>query len=301
MIIGKSKFGDESDIKGLICECEESFEKQLKNASDSIIYNSSKIITICGPTCSGKTTTANKLMSYLHSEGKRVHVVSFDDFYKDRDEIERICKEKGVAVEFESASTLDLDLLKKVFLHVANGDDVDIPKFDFRIGKRDGYVRYHLSDDDLFIFEGIQALYDEVACLYADFSHFSIYICTEDGIKFDDVEFDKETIRLLRRIVRDSKHRNTSAAFTYGMWKSVRENEEENIFPNTHKADFYINSTLRYEPNVIKGDALRSLSNVPPSDEFYEKSKQIISMFDKIQEISEDYVPHGSVLREFID
>jgi len=301
MIYGKSVFSDVEQIKRYIYDCETSFEKQLKKAADSIIYSNAKIITICGPTCSGKTTTANKLLSYLKMEGKRVHVVSFDDFYLDRDVIERMCNEKGVEVEFESASTLDLELLKTVMDHIAEGHDVDVPKFDFKSGKRNGFQRFSLSEDDLFIFEGIQALYDEVTALYQNFAHFSIYICAEDGIKFDCAEFVKETVRFLRRVVRDRKHRNASASFTYSIWKTVRENEEANIFPNTHKADFFINSTLKYELNVIKHDALPTLSEVENTDSFYEISKKLIAMLDKLQEVSEELVPLDSVLREFID
>ena len=301
MIKGKSKFGEVTEIKKFISECEADFERQLRRTAQQIAKSDPKIITICGPTCSGKTTTANKLLSYIKAEGKRMHVVSFDDFYKDRDVIEHECKSKGVPLEFESASTLDLDLLKSVMLRISNGEDVDIPKFDFKTGKRNGYVKYRLSCEDIFIFEGIQALYDEVACLYQNFTHFSIYICVEDGIKFGSIEFDKETIRFLRRVVRDRKHRCASASTTYRMWRTVRENEDANIFPNTNKADFFINSTLGYELNVIKNDALCALNDVKSSDEFYQNSVKIISMLDKIQSISVDYVPSGSVLREFID
>ncbi len=301
MINGRFLFKDENEIKEYAAECEHNFESALADAASGIINSNAKIITICGPTCSGKTTTANKLMKKLEQMGKKVHVLSFDDFYLDRDVIIKNCLERGVPVEYESAITLDLVSLKKVMLEIASENKTVVPKFDFKSGVRSGYIEYNLSNDDVFIFEGIQALYDEVSVLYNSFDHFSIYICVNSSVSFNGNIFDTETIRFLRRAVRDRKHRGTNAQRTYDMWESVRENEDKNIFPNINKADFIIDSCLPYEINVIKGDAYECLTDVDNTSSFYPTSVELLKKFDGIQQISEDIVPADSVLREFID
>ncbi len=301
MIEGKAFFTNEKETTSYILKCENNFESSLDSVADDVILKQAKIITICGPTCSGKTTTAIKLKGKLKAKGKNVHVLSFDDFYLDRDTIIASCKMRGVEVEYESASTLDLSLLSKVMSEIAYDNKTVVPVFDFKTGTRGGYKEYLLSEEDVFIFEGIQALYPEVSALYSDFSHYSIYICVRTPIKYNDNIFDTNTIRFLRRVVRDKKHRGTSAERTAQMWRSVRENEEANIFPNVSNADCIIDSSLAYEMNVIKGDVIETLSDVDTNSGFYLSSCMLLRKFDGIQKISEDYVPADSVLREFID
>lgn len=301
MIKGKAFFSDCSVISSFVYDCEKKFEAQLLSAADDIITRDSKIVTICGPTCSGKTTTANKLLAYLSEKGKRVHVVSFDDFYFDREEIIRMCRQRGVTVEYESSLALDLELLSKAMKAIAERKNVIIPKYDFSSGTRSGYKEYSVSDDDMFVFEGIQALYPEVSEMYDKIGRFSIYINVDEGIDYGDVSFDRETVRFLRRLVRDHKHRAASVEFTYEIWKTVRENEEKNIFPNVLGADCFINSALAYEMNVIKNDAYDFFGTVAKNSECFESVEKLKKKFDAIQTIPEDYVPQGSVLREFID
>ena len=301
MIKGKSSFDSSAEMTDFIDACEKSFEQQLKDVSEAVISSGSSIITICGPSCSGKTTTANKLVKNLSLYGKKIHVISFDDFYLDRKVIEEMCRKKGVETEFESASTLDLELLRSVIQSISSKDPTSVPRYSFAKGERSGYIEYDISDDDMFIFEGIQALYPEVNSLWGDTKHFSIYICVENGIEFEDVGFDKESVRFLRRVIRDYKHRASNMEMTYKLWKNVRANEEANIFPNIGNADHFINSVLAYELNVIKNDAYEIFDSLQTTDECYNLSLAFKDKLDRIQTISEDFVPSESVLREFID
>ncbi len=301
MFEGKIKFENENEIKSYIFECEDRFEQMLCEATEKILLINAKIITLCGPTCSGKTTTAHLLMDKLKAKGKNVHIVSFDDFYFDRDDIIKRCRSMGIEVEYESASNLDLPLLKKVMNEIALGEKARVPKYDFSLGTRACYREYTLCEDDVFIFEGIQAFYEEVSSLYCHYRHFSIYICVNTPICYDTNIFDTETIRFLRRIIRDNKHRGTSAEQTSEIWRSVRENEMHNIFPNINKADYVIDSTLAYEINVIMGDASEALKEVSYNSPFYAKAMALKEKFENIELIREEFVPSNSVLQEFIN
>ena len=49
-----------------VAECDERFEKELSGAVSAFMAgNSSRVIGLTGPTCSGKTTAAKKLIEYL--------------------------------------------------------------------------------------------------------------------------------------------------------------------------------------------------------------------------------------------
>ncbi len=301
MIRGRACFDSTSDMTSYVSKCEEFFELQLKNSAEAIIRNKARIVSLCGPTCSGKTTTANKLVEYLSEMGKKVHVVSFDDFYLDRSLIEYNCRQRGVEIEYESAVTLDLEMLSRVMDEIKHKNCVLVPRYSFRDGCRIGYSEYKISKDDVFIFEGIQALYPEVRVLYGDAGHYSLYISVEEGIEYESVSFDKNELRFLRRVVRDYKHRATNMEMTYLLWRGVRENEEKNIFPYIGCADMCINSVLCYEPNVIKNDAYSIFDAVDRKSECYSLVCVLREKLDCIEAIDEKLVPQRSVLREFID
>ena len=76
-------------------------------------------------------------------------------------------------------------------------------------------------------------------------------------------------VRLIRRIVRDRKTRGHSASRTLNMWASVVRGERNNIFPFQESADVMFNSTLVYEPAVLRMYAERFLLEVPQDDEAF--------------------------------
>ena len=145
---------DVEDISGYISQCEDSFDRQLLDLCDDIIKKDIKIVTLCGPTCSGKTTSSRKLQRFLCDLGKKTIVLSFDDFYKSRKEIIDECNKKGIDVEFESASTLDLNLLGSVIKNILSLQAFKSPIYDFKSGERSGFCEYKSESDTVFIFEG---------------------------------------------------------------------------------------------------------------------------------------------------
>ena len=131
-----------------------------------------RLIGLTGPTCSGKTTTAKKLISYLTAQGKNVHVVSIDDFYLDREVlIARANDDPDVEIDYDSEDTIDFDALKKCIDEVFTDEPTKIPKYDFVEGRRVGYITIDPDENDLFIFEGIQAIYPKVTELFHKYNY----------------------------------------------------------------------------------------------------------------------------------
>ena len=85
MITYDIRFEKEEDKIALIRKSEEDFQERLFQMSqDALSDPKIRLLTLSGPSCSGKTTTAKALIHQIHLARKRVKVISLDDFYRNR-------------------------------------------------------------------------------------------------------------------------------------------------------------------------------------------------------------------------
>ena len=166
--------------------------------------------------------------------------------------------------------------------------------FDFKTKKRiDDYRRIKLDKGDLVIIEGLHALNLELF-EKAPESHeiFRIYLYADAN--------DGSDCRFVRRMVRDSRHRAASAERTYTLWDNVKANEVEAIEPFRKYADVEINTFFPYERRVLNDDAIALLSTVESDSSHYENAQELIEVLKPFDQISDEYIPENSLLREFI-
>ncbi len=298
MIIDGLKLSDSADIRRFVNECEGNLESALTEAAEAVSRSGSHIITLSGPSCSGKTTAAEKLVHVLSSKGKNVHVISLDNYYYDRDYLESI-SENG-KIDFDSPKTIDLAFLGETVGEIDSDKKVRIPHFDFKDGKRDGIFEISPNPNDVYIFEGIQAIYPEVTSLLSHYEYKSIFINVAEGLRLYGAEFGARELRFFRRMVRDYLTRGATPEFTFKLWESVCENEDRHILPFAKDADISLNSLLAYEPFVIKNYLLPRLCEIPRSSPYRAYSDKICSSFESIPCIDQKYLPEGSLFREFI-
>lgn len=288
----------ESEAEEFVKQCEAQFSRDLDEAIEHVFdVEDVKIITLSGPTCSGKTTTATKLEERIEQSGKNAVMLSIDDFFfgrSDRNDVE------GEAPDYDSVKAIDLPYLQKFTADLLDGKTVYIPKFSFTAAERVGYEEYTPSPRDIYIYEGIQAVYPEVTSLFGG-KYRSIFIRPNEDVEYNGVVLDRNELRFLRRIVRDYKFRNATAEFSFHLWQTVRSNEEKNIFPYA-ESDVYINSFLPYEPFIISHYAIDVLSTVPMDSQYRDEADALIEklkVFDNPY-FSDRMVPDNSVFREFI-
>ena len=287
------------DAKRFVDSCELKFHTELEAAIDHVFDDGgTKIVTLSGPTCSGKTTTANTLTRRIREEGLHAVVLSIDDFFLDRADRNNV---SGEVPDYDSVKALDLDYLEYFIDRLMRGKSILVPKYDFTATSRVGYTEYIPDSRDIYIFEGIQAVYPEITGMFAH-EFRSIFISVESSVSYNDSVLRREDIRLMRRIVRDNKFRGATAEFSFHLWQGVRVNEKVNIFPNSLDCDIYINSLLDYEPFIIAKHLIPLLDTVPAgsiyrgqADELREKIRPYENnLFD------DDMIPSNSVFREFI-
>lgn len=282
--------------------CDSDFYSRLSHVVNCLAKNRhTKIVSLSGPTCSGKTTAAKMLAEGLESQGRAVHIVSIDDFYFDRDYLHELSRKSGSdIIDYDSASTIDLDALKIFVAEATRGEAVHCPVFDFRTGTRQGFRTVDAEDGDVFIFEGIQAVYPEITQLFAPVGYEGVYIAPMTALRSGEYSFEPNEIRLLRRIVRDANFRNTDAEFTFKIWESVRANEEKNIFPHVDSCAYKIDSTHAYELGVLKPFLERQLGAINENSLYFEKAGYILSRLADTEAIDASVIEDGSLYREFV-
>lgn len=290
-------FGSEQDKIQFVMDCEHDFEARLDNAVEMVIEANARILLLSGPTCSGKTTTANKLISELEANGKKITIISIDDFFYDRDE-GRVVQD-DTKIDYDSIDVIDLPLLTDCINHAKVGNTIRVPIFDFISQKRVGYNQHVIESNEIIIFEGIQAVYPEIVSLIKE-KYIGIFINVNDDACINNVIFTKNEIRFIRRIVRDRKFRGASADFTFYLWQTVRENEEKSIFPNKDICKIQLDSFMPYELFLMKKYAKETLSEVMPKSKYFEYAQKLINKLDLLDEISYDYIPSGSLYTEFL-
>ena len=293
-------FRSQKDKAAYVAECERAFETQLESICDGLCAGGRlRAIALSGPTCSGKTTTAAKLIGDLSALGADVHMISIDDFFREREALDREAEVAGgSAPDYDSIKAVDLGLFAECTDNLLSGRRTVLPRYDFGSGQRGEGETIVPGDNSVFIFEGIQAVYPEITALLPEDAK-SVFISVADDIELNGVYFNRRDVRLMRRLVRDYKFRGAKPEFTFYIWRSVLTNEERSINPYESGADVRINSLMPYEIFVAAGELVPLLELVPTDSRYYPKALELEEKLGKFDPIPAGLIPNGSVLREF--
>lgn len=291
---------------GKLCEFirinEALHEKKVAEIANNITSHGKdkKLILISGPSSSGKTTFAQRLMVQLRVQGKKPVSISLDNYYKNRDEIEH---DSSGNADLESTAAIAVDIFNSDISELIAGREVELPVFNFAKGHREhSRQKMRLGENEILIVEGIHALNPELARCIDSRKKYRIYVSAIAHINLDDYNRIPTTdIRLIRRMVRDSKYRGANIQHTIDMWPRVRRGEENNIFPYQENADIMFNSALFYELCLLKKYVYPMLKAIGEGDSYYTEANRLIRFLNYVMSSDEDYeVPRNSILREFI-
>lgn len=293
-------------IRELVRVNEALHEKVFSNAAEAIISAKAKAVLIAGPSSSGKTTSANRIATQLRASGYDPIMISLDDYYIDRDKIER---DENGEIDLESIDAIDTDRFAVDLSNLIAGNQVSLPHFNFLTGKsEDTTEKLCLKENQSLIIEGLHALNPVLLKGIDSRNCFKIYVSALTTLNLDDHNRIRTAdLRLLRRLVRDHMSRGASVEHTLGMWQSVRRGEAKWIFPYQENADLIINTTLHYEASVLKKYAyplLRSYiydNPVAKSSPDFILARSILKYLNYFQVADiEDEIPPTSIIREFI-
>ncbi|ABS60001.1 MULTISPECIES: nucleoside kinase [Fervidobacterium] len=291
----------ERAVTDLIILAEALHEKKIAMISEEIKNRKNvRLVLIAGPSSSGKTTFSKRLMVQLKASGLKPIAISLDDYFVDR---ERTPRDENGNYDFEALEALDVELFNRNLLDLFDGKEVEIPKFNFVLGRREASgTKMKIDKDQIIIVEGIHGLNPKLTELVPEDLKFKIYASALAQLNLDSVNRLHTTdVRLIRRMVRDSKFRGHDALATLKMWDSVRRGEEKNIFPFQENADVMFNSALVYEISVLKIFAEQLLAVVPDNEPESTEANRLLKILDYFLPITNiEDIPRTSIIREFI-
>lgn len=299
-IVGINKRIEKDGEVDFITLCEQNHNRQLCELGQMIEEDKDSIRLICiaGPSSSGKTTFANRLRIELLSRGINPIRISMDDYYLDKNNIP--LDENGEP-DLESADALNIALFNQNLGDLIAGLEVELPKYDFKQGKRVKGRVLQVPIDQPIIIEGIHALNERLTTSVPSHQKFKIFIAPQSQVNIDNHNpMSLTDLRLLRRIVRDFQFRNSTAIDTLTMWPNVRKGEFKWIYDTQEGANFVFNSFSSYELSVMKKYAMPLLEEIDSESEFFPVAERLIRMLKFFKDLPDMWVPCNSIIREFI-
>ena len=295
-----NKIIENGQIGDLIRTDEALHEKKIANIADMIAENKElKLVLISGPSSSGKTTFAQRLGMQLKINGLKPVTISLDNYFVDRD---KTPLDEFGKYDFESVNAIDLELFNSQLTSLLNGEEIELPEFDFKDGSRKyNGNKLKMEKNTILVVEGIHGLNELLTSSVAKKNKFKIYISALTVLNVDDYNRISSTdSRILRRLVRDNNFRGHSALNTLKMWYSIRRGEEKYIFPYQEDADAMFNTSLVYEMGVLKKHAYPLLSAIESTEDEYSEAKRLCELLSYFKDIPEDEIPATSIIKEFV-
>ena len=257
-----------------------------------------QIISIAGPTSSGKTTFSKRLAIQLLTHGIAPFALEMDNYFVERD---KTPLDEDGKPNFESFDALDTQLMEHDLKRLLEGREVTLPRYNFRTGKREVGDTVRVFDNQIIVIEGIHGLNPDLIKDIDREKKFLIYASCLTQLNLDHYNRISTTdSRLIRRIVRDARTRGYSAMRTIQLWDSVRRGEREYIFPYQENADAIFNSALVYELAALKSSAEPLLRQIPHGTAEYLEAKRLLAFLEWFLPVNTDLIPDNSIIREFI-
>ena len=274
-------------------------EKRIGDIAEEIANRGSRIVTIAGPSSSGKTTFSYRLSTQLKTLGLRPHPIGLDDYFVNREDTP---KRPDGQYNYECLEALDVKGLNEDLNRLLRGEEVQLPTYNFITGMREyNKAPLQLDKDEILVIEGIHGLNDKLTYSIPSDEKYKIYISALTTLNLDNHNRIPTTeARMIRRIIRDARTRGNSARKTISMWSGVREGENANIFPFQEQADAMFNSALIYELAAMKLYADPVLFQVPKDCPEYSEAQRLLKFLDYFLPVDPHAVPLNSILREFI-
>lgn len=285
----------------LIKIAEDNYSAYINEAAERIASDSSKpVLLLSGPSGAGKTTTALRIERRLKELGMSVHTLSMDNYFlpvTPENEHELPHDEKG-RLDLESPHRLDIPLFSEHLKLLAEGEEFQMPIFDFGTQSRPRTVPFRRHKHEIIIIEGIHAL-NPLVTGNADKFAMCMYVSVRTRLKAEDgTLLHPRHVRLMRRLCRDRLFRKREFRDIFNMFESVSRGEDMYIFPFKGRADLEVDTFMAYEASVYKS----FIESEPELQELHDfpECGEIVRFLGELDSIDSGYVPSTSLIREFI-
>jgi uridine kinase len=286
-----------SDPSAFIADANADYIYKLNKIAKDIVQqrDEKNVILLSGPSGSGKTTTALMLEKLLDEMGHETHTMSMDNYFCPLTQEEKELSVLG-KVDLESPKRVDAELLNEHILAINLCEEFEVPQYNFKTSTRE-YTgkKFRRKPGEIVIFEGIHALNPDVIFV-PDKRLCKIYVSVRTRVACDDMCLHPSRVRLMRRMIRDSKFRKRSFRETLNMFNSVEAGENKYIMPYKHRSDYDVDTFMPYEISAYRDYLYESLSemrDIPVIDE-------IVRVLEKITPLDNSLITPDSLICEFI-
>lgn len=291
-------------VQELILVAEAEHEQQIARIAQQVYeahhQRSLRLVLIAGPSSSGKTTFSKRLAIHLLARGLRPFTLELDNYFVDREHTPRDAQGR---YDFESLEAINLPLFNQQLRQLISGEEVRLPRFDFKRGKSMTGPSIRLDSNHILIVEGIHGINPRLVSQIPAQAIYRIYVSALTAVNLDPQNRIPTTdVRLLRRMCRDAVQRGHNATATIGMWPSVRLGEKRNIFPYQENASVIFNSALIYEVASLRPIAEPLLLQVAPGTPAHIEANRLLSFLRWVEPLTpaqQALIPDTSLLREF--
>ena len=301
----------QGEFPHIVQESDRAYEEDINTAAQLIAgqRDELKLVTIAGPSSSGKTTTTTKLGRRLAGVGLSLVTLNVDNYFFDLDLHPR---DEFGDHDFETPQALDLALINEHLVRLIAGEEVQLPYYDFKTGKRqDAATPMRIGPGDIILIDSLHGLYPAMTQDVEDERKFQLYIETLLQMEGPDGRMIRWTdLRLMRRMVRDAAYRAYDPQRTLEHWHYVRSSEMRNIIPYANRPDYIINGALSYELPVMRRRLLDDFARWaeeyegdPLRTDAHTRTQRVYELLDSVAPIEakdEETIPPTSHLREFI-
>lgn len=297
------------DIRELVQLAEARYREDILATSKKILdlKGAIQVVIIAGPSCSNKTTTTVIIGNELKKERLRFKQLNVDDYFFD---LARQPKDEFGDYDFEMPEAIDMELLNRNLEDLLAGKDIQKPKYNFKKGMRDGSEPFHLEDGEIILIDCLHGLYRKLTDAVPQNKKFRIYIESMNVIRNVSGGWTRwADVRMMKRMIRDVRHRGYSVEQTLSHWPYVRKGELKHIIPYIFSTDSVINAGMPYELSVLKHalkdyfpdlayiERLREEGRLDP----YVRGIRTYSLLITVAAMTNfDLIPATSPLREFI-
>jgi uridine kinase len=293
----------------IVHESEAAYEDDVRGAADRIAQRKDelKMVIISGPSSSGKTTATIKLENHLKRMGLRFVALNVDNYFFD---LEMHPKDEFGDYDFETPQALDLDLISEHLQRMTQGEEVLIPAYNFKDGKRAlNQTPMRLAENEILLIDSLHGLYPKMTRGVPDEMKFKLYLEPLLQMKGPDRRYIRwSDLRLIRRMLRDASHRAYDPQKTLEHWHYVRASELRYIIPHINTTDYIINSGMPYEIAIYRPKLLGSFTQWeeqyngdPLREDAYLRAARVRKILEAVEPVEDESpIPADSVLREFI-
>lgn len=287
--------------KDFVERIEKEYSDKILEIATTLSENVDKkpIVLLSGPSGSGKTTTALRIEQLLDGWGFETHTLSMDSYFLPIKDSKIVLDENG-EIDYESPQRLDIPLLNSHLEKLANCEEIEVPRYNFKIQDREKGHTLKRGKNEIVIIEGIHALNPEITGNSYDFAT-GLYVSVRTRIQNRMGELlHPSKIRVMRRLMRDIEQRGRRPEETLDMFKSVERGENLYIMPYKHRAHFEIDTFFDYEVPIYKEIITPVMERLSQSYEHYEDFSEILDFLKELNGLDTSEIPSHALIREFI-